>query len=111
MYKHHTAQIASAIQSAFHQNGYLPSPDANGGSPQSANAPPNSDEQQSALKKQIEQTLSAEISNGDVAVRTSPEGLVISLREVGFFDSRSAELKASSAVAFADLAEVLRKNG
>ena|SRR5438270_6193286 len=109
--KRRAAQVASAIQTAFHQNGYLPPPAANGGSPQSANAPPNSDEQQSALKKQIEQTLAAEISNGDVAVRTSPEGLVISLREVGFFDSGSAEIKASSAVAFAELAEILRKNG
>jgi chemotaxis protein MotB len=105
------AQVASAIQTAFHQNGSLPPPAANGGSPQSQTTPPNSDEQQSALKKQIEQTLAAEISNGDVAVRTSPEGLVISLREVGFFDSGSAEIKASSAVAFAELAEILRKNG
>jgi chemotaxis protein MotB len=109
--KRRAAQVASAIQTAFHQNGSLPPPAANGGSPQSQTTPPNSDEQQSGLKKQIEQTLAAEISNGDVAVRTSPEGLVISLREVGFFDSGSAEIKASSAVAFAELAEILRKNG
>lgn len=109
--KRRAAQVASAIQTAFHEKGSLPPPAANGGSPQSPTAPPNSDEQQSALKKQIEQTLTAEISNGDVAVRSSPEGLVISLREVGFFDSGSAEIKASSAVAFAQLAEILRENG
>jgi chemotaxis protein MotB len=108
--KRRAAQVASAIQTAFHQNGSLPPPAANGGSPQSANAP-SFDEQQSALKKQIEQTLAAEISNGDVAVRSSPEGLVISLREVGFFDTGSAEIKASSAAAFAQLAEILRQNG
>src|SRR3954469_5601418 len=72
--KRRAAQVASAIQTAFHQNGSLPPPTANGGTPQSANAPPNSDEQQSALKKQIEQTLAAEISSGDVAVRSSPDG-------------------------------------
>jgi len=109
--KRRAAQVASAIQTAFHKNGSLPPSAANGGSPESANAPPSSDEPQAALKKQIEQTLAAEISDGDVAVRSSPEGLVISLREVGFFDSGSAEIKASSAAAFAQLAEILRQNG
>jgi chemotaxis protein MotB len=109
--KRRAAQVASAIQTAFHQNGSLPPSVANGGSPQLPNAPPSSDEQQAALKKQIEQTLAAEISDGEVAVRSSPEGLVISLREVGFFDSGSAEIKASSAAAFAQLAEILRQNG
>jgi chemotaxis protein MotB len=109
--KRRSAQVASAIQTAFHRNGSLPPPITNGGSPQSPTTPLNSDEQEAALKRQIEQTLSAEISNGDVAVRSSPEGLVISLREVGFFDSGSAEIKASSAAAFAQLAEILRNNG
>jgi chemotaxis protein MotB len=109
--KRRSAQVASAIQTAFHRNGSLPPPVINGGSPQSPTAPPTSDEQEAALKKQIEQTLAAEIGNGDVAVRSSPEGLVISLREVGFFDSGSAEIKASSAAAFAQLAEILRNNG
>ena len=109
--KHRAAQVVSAIQTAFHQNGSLPLPVANGGSPQLPDAPPSSDEQQAALKKHIEQTLAAEISDGDVAVRSSPEGLVISLREVGFFDSGSAEIKASSATAFAQLAAILRQNG
>ena len=109
--KRRAARVASAIQAAFRQNGSLPSPAGNGASPQSLTAPPNSDEQQSALKKQIEQTLSAEIGNGDVAVRSSHEGLVISLREIGFFDSGSAEIKASSAAAFAQMAEILRQSG
>ena len=109
--KRRAAQVASAIQTAFHQSGSLPPPALNGGNPQLPSAPPTSDEQQKALKKQIEQTLAAEIANGDVAVRSSPEGLVISLREVGFFDSGSAEIKASSAAAFAQLAEILRENG
>src|SRR3954465_14209497 len=60
--KRRAAQVASAIQTAFHQNGSLPPPAANGGSPQAANAP-GFDEQQSGLKKQIEETLAAEISN------------------------------------------------
>lgn len=106
--KRRSAQVASAIQSAFHQTGSLPPPAVNSGSSQT---PPASDDQQDALKNQIEQKLAAEIANGDVAVRSSREGLVISLREVGFFDSGSAEIKASSAAAFAQLAGILRENG
>jgi chemotaxis protein MotB len=109
--KHRTAEVASAIQTAFHQSGSLPTPAVNGGSPQLPNAPPSSDDPQQVLKKQIEQTLAGEIANGDVAVRSSPDGLIISLREVGFFDTGSAEIKASSQVAFARLAEILRQNG
>jgi chemotaxis protein MotB len=109
--KRRAAQVATAIQTAFHQTGSLPPPAANGRSPQLPNAPLTSDDPQQALKKQIEQTLSGEIANGDVAVRSSPEGLIISLREVGFFDTGSAEIKASSQVAFARMAEILRQNG
>ena len=113
--KRRAAQVASAIQTAFHESGSLPPPAVSGGNPSSSPAPPGfdeqSDEEQEALKKQIEQTLATEISNGDVALRSSSEGLVISLREVGFFDSGSAEIKASSAAVFAQLAEILRENG
>ena len=35
-----------------------------------------------------------------MAVHTVPDGLVISLREIGFFESASADLKSSSQPAF-----------
>ena len=107
--KRRAAQVAAAIQTAFQQNGSVPPPIANGASLQSPF--PLSSDEQAALEKQIEQTLAIEIANGDVAVRSSAEGLVISLREIGFFDSGSAEIKASSVEAFAQLAEILRQNG
>ena len=102
--KRRAGQLASAIQTAFQSS--QPAP----GGAASPGAAPGSDEQ-TALKKQIEQALAAEIANGDIAFRTSTEGLVISLREVGFFDTGSAEIKASSAAVFAQLAEILRQNG
>jgi chemotaxis protein MotB len=52
--------------------------------------------------------MSAEIANGDVAVHSSGEGLVISLREVGFFDTGSDEIKTGAAAAFTELADSLR---
>ena len=59
------------------------------------------------LRQELERTLALEISRREVALRTEPDGLVISLREIGFFDSGSAQIKAGSQAAFARLAELL----
>lgn len=111
--KRRAGQLATAIQTAFLQKGSLPpNPADSGGSSKSSAAPIGSDEQQqAALKNQLEQTLAMEIANGDIAVRDSRDGLVISLREVGFFDTGSDQIKASSLPVFAQLANILRQNG
>lgn len=104
-------QLATAIQTAFLQRGSLPPvPSDVGGTSGGASTTPE-DEDQTVLKNRIEQTLAAEIANGDVAVRSSAEGLVISLREVGFFDTGSDKIKASSVPAFTQLAKVLKQDG
>src|SRR5439155_14841271 len=95
--KRRAGQLATAIQTAFLQRGSLPPVPSDTGGLSNADA----NDSQTALKNQIEQSLSAEIANGEVAVRTSDEGLVISLREVGFFDTGSDEIKPSSATALA----------
>jgi len=59
------------------------------------------------LRGHVQGALPPEIAKGDVALRNTPEGLVISPREVGFFDSGSAEIRASSQAAFERLAKVL----
>ena len=41
----------------------------------------------SSLQKELQQPLAPEISRREVALRTVPDGLVISLREIGFFES------------------------
>src|SRR5262249_50751198 len=63
------------------------------------------------LRDEIENALAGEIAAGDVVVRQSGEGLVVSLREVGFFNTGSDKIKASSEGAFARLAAVLRRTG
>ena len=109
--KRRAGQLATAIQTAFLQRGSLPpNPEDVGGTRDHASNTV-SDEDQSALKTRIEHALAGEIANGNVAVRKSAEGLVISLREVGFFDTGSDKIKASSVPAFAQLAEVLRQDG
>lgn len=59
------------------------------------------------LQRELELTLATEISRNEVALRTAPDGLVISLREIGFFDSGSAAVKANSQRAFSRIAALL----
>jgi chemotaxis protein MotB len=60
------------------------------------------------LRTQIEEALAGEISGGDVGVRSNGDSLPISLRDIGFFDTGSDAIKASSAGAFARLAAILQ---
>jgi chemotaxis protein MotB len=59
------------------------------------------------LQKELTQALAGEIQRGEVAMKMGREGLVISLREVGFFDSGSAEVKLKSEPSVARIAQVL----
>src|SRR5262249_54284724 len=52
--------------------------------------------------------LAGEMASGNVVVKQSGEGLVVSLREIGFFRQRFRQIKPGSAGAFARLAEILR---
>lgn len=61
----------------------------------------------SLLRKELEQSLAPEISRREVALRSESDGLVVSLREVGFFDSGSAAVKATSEAAFQRIALLL----
>ena len=60
-----------------------------------------------ALQKELNDSLGAEIQRKEVVLKANREGLVISLREVGFFDSGSAELRPASEAAVKRLAQVL----
>lgn len=107
--KRRAGQLATAIQTAFMQRGSLPpaATDVGGTTGHASNTAVEED--QSVLTAQIEHTLAREIANGDVAVRSSAQGLVISLREVGFFDTGSDKIKASSVPAFAQLAQIFQR--
>lgn len=63
------------------------------------------------LKRDLERALAAEINRRDIALRVGPEGLVVSLREVGFFDSGSASLKPGSEPTIQHIAQILRERG
>jgi chemotaxis protein MotB len=120
--KRRMVELAAAIQEGFEQMGtnptyYAPIPRETLPVPvtTAASLPPPLVDPQSkdldALRKDLEKALAAEISNGEVALRNTPQGLVVSLREAGFFDSGSAGTKASSQPAFGRMTSLLRERG
>jgi len=61
------------------------------------------------LQAELESALTLEIERKEIAMRREPDGLVISLREVGFFESGSARMKTTSQAAFDRIASLLRQ--
>ena len=59
------------------------------------------------LQNELAQQLQNELIRGDVAIKAGREGLVVSLREIGFFNSGSAEVKLKSEPTVARIAKVL----
>jgi chemotaxis protein MotB len=60
------------------------------------------------LQKQLASALRPEMQRHEVVLKARRDGLVVSLREVGFYDSGSAELRPGSEAAVRRIAEVLR---
>jgi len=60
------------------------------------------------IQSEIEKALAPEIQRHVVELNSRREGLVISLREIGFFESGSATLRSSSEGAIERLATILR---
>ena len=112
-------RLATAIQVAFQQLGAYPTADMSDMvaiepavtvvKTAPVVPPPISDESRdlTELRNELEQALAPEIARGEVEVRTGHEGLVISLREAGFFDSGSAGVKVGSQQAFSRMATLL----
>ncbi|MDR3724767.1 MAG: OmpA family protein [Terracidiphilus sp.] len=61
------------------------------------------------IQRELTQTLSNQVAAHTVSIRMGRDGLVISLREAGFFASGSATPKAGTAVTLAKIAEQLSR--
>jgi chemotaxis protein MotB len=128
------AQLAAAIQDAFQQLGVFSATSNSSGqsiAPGTTQLMPKTPSNQvlatngtqveegedpvidiEQLRRELERQLAKEIDRNELSLRMEPDGLVISLREVGFFDSGSPKLKQRSLRAFEKVAQVLaeRKN-
>ena len=60
------------------------------------------------IQTELDQALRNEVEKGEIDVHTGREGLIVSLREIGFFDSGSAELRPKARDAFQTLVNVLK---
>jgi chemotaxis protein MotB len=63
------------------------------------------------LRKELESALGDEIRKHEVQMRMTPEGLVVSLREVGFFSSGEANLLEDGQATLARIATILGGKG
>ncbi len=63
------------------------------------------------LQKQIQTALGTELKNHEVETRVTPEGFVISLKELGFFSSGQAGLVTPAAGKIERIAKVLAQHG
>jgi len=64
-----------------------------------------------ALRKQLESSIGPELKNNEVVMRVTPEGFVISLRELGFFNSVQAVLLPGAGGKIEKIARILSQHG
>jgi chemotaxis protein MotB len=63
------------------------------------------------LRKQLESALGKELKNNEMEMRITPEGFVISLRELGFFNSGQAELLPGAGEKIEKIGRILSQHG
>jgi len=63
------------------------------------------------LKRDLEDALGEEIKKHEIQMRVTPEGLVVSLSEIGFFDSGDATLLPGGRSTLARIASILNEKG
>lgn len=118
-------RLSNAIRSGFQQLGVFQSGDP---SAVSAAIPPPPDislrqespasaaeeaarqKELDAIRRELERALAREIQQSNVALHMDADGLVVSLREMGFFDSGSASIKPGAKNAFGRVASILREH-
>jgi chemotaxis protein MotB len=64
-----------------------------------------------ALRKQLESVMGSELRNDEIEMRVTPEGFVISLRELGFFNSGQAVLLPGASGKIEKIGKVLSQHG
>jgi chemotaxis protein MotB len=131
--KRKMVQVAAAIQGGFQQMGVFSVPSGPNVQVKAAAAPnpappslpstrvvndlaapvlhPKGDVPLSQIKSQLENALSEELANHQVEMRLAPDGLVVSLREVGFFNSGEAQPLPGAEKVLTHVAQVLGEAG
>ncbi|HUN84092.1 MAG TPA: OmpA family protein [Terracidiphilus sp.] len=74
-------------------------------------APPGSPVDMIDLRRQLEAAMGQELEKHEVVLKVTPEGFVISLKELGFFNSGQAVLLPGAATKIERIAKVLSRPG
>jgi chemotaxis protein MotB len=98
--KRKKAELAESIQSAFNQMGFFES---------HAKAAPIDARPESLpkMRQRLMEVAKPELDSGVIAIHDSPNGLVISLQEAGFFDSGSASVRPAALPVLNRIAAIL----
>ena len=73
--------------------------------------PPQSMAEMLALRKELEKAMGEEVKKHEVVLQITPEGFVISLKELGFFSSGQASLMPGAGDKIERIAKILGKPG
>jgi chemotaxis protein MotB len=116
-------QVSDAIRSGFQQLGVFQDKKADAaGNPRAcdsrrsiaaAERPSleygnNSKVELATVNNELQEVLATQIARNEASLLLKSNELVVSLREIGFFDSGSAKMKAGTEKVFAQVAEILR---
>ena len=71
------------------------------------NMPKRRAEAIAGIRKRLELSLADELSRGELRLRTTPEGVIISLQDLAFFETGSAAVRRASYAALHRIASVL----
>ena len=114
--KRKVGKLAAAIEDGFQEMGTFTATKrpSNQTAAQVANPTPakavsiTPDQQEiERLRGELEHSLASEIERQEVSVHIGPDGLVLSLREGGFFSSGSAQMRPEAQEAFARIVRVI----
>jgi chemotaxis protein MotB len=117
--KRKKVELAASIQAAFNQMGiFEPHPElapvtrligtgASAAPPTEGATFSSTPESMVIVRQQVEEAARLEIDRGVIAIHESPNGMVISLQEAGFFDSGAAGIRTSALPVLDRIAEVL----
>lgn len=122
--KHAIIRVSHAIHNGFQTLGVLPGGNdklgiAYAGLPvESPEAPPPGLNAKSGnstvspadlleLRRQLQTAMGAELKNHEIEINVTPEGFVVSLKELGFFDSGQAQLLPGAAEKIKRIAKIL----
>ncbi len=114
--------VSKAVKNGFQQMGAFSSSDSaadnsrivgptSTGEARPSTVPANAGIDMIELQRKLHKALGKEIARQEIVLRMTPEGFVISLHELGFFDSGEAKLMPGAADKIKRIAEVLMQYG